>query len=60
MGNPSVTVEVLELPFPPHACRTDRSPLGTFDGCPVCGGAMAPEHAHFRCSDCGWRDSCCD
>lgn len=59
----------LELPFPEagepvvvddRACRLERSPLGTFAGCPMCGGAMAPEHAHFRCCACGWRDSCCD
>lgn len=39
---------------------TDRSPLGTFERCPQCEGEMRPEHAHFRCVDCGWRDSCCD
>jgi hypothetical protein len=63
MGRRTVTVEELELPFPPFdppACHLDRSPLGTFDACPLCGGAMAPEHAHFRCGSCGWRDSCCD
>lgn len=56
-------VEVLELPFPPFeagTCLQPRSPLGTFPGCPLCGGALAPEHAHFRCGACGWRDSCCD
>ena len=37
-----------------------RSPLGVFDECPHCGGGMAPEHAHYRCTSCGWRDSCCD
>lgn len=37
-----------------------RSPLGTFLDCPHCGGDLAPEHAHFRCTGCGWRDSCCD
>ena len=42
----------------PPACS--RSPLGTFIDCPHCGGDMAPEHAHFRCTGCGWRDSCCD
>lgn len=41
----------------PAACR---SPLGTFAECPHCGSGMAPEHAHFRCTGCGWRDSCCD
>ncbi|MGA0356091.1 MAG: hypothetical protein ACPHO9_05020 [Ilumatobacteraceae bacterium] len=44
----------------PAAASTCRSPLGTFAECPHCGGDMAPEHAHFRCGSCGWRDSCCD
>jgi hypothetical protein len=61
----TIVVEELELPFPPAApvataCRWERSPFATFDECPVCGGEMAPEHAHFRCGSCGWRDSCCD
>ncbi|MBA2280313.1 MAG: hypothetical protein M3527_07620 [Actinomycetota bacterium] len=61
MANPVYAVEVLELPFPPHrACPTDRSALGTFADCPMCGSGLAPEHAHFRCTVCGWRDSCCD
>jgi len=37
-----------------------RSPLGTYAECPLCGSDLFPEHAHFRCSGCGWRDSCCD
>jgi hypothetical protein len=37
-----------------------RSVQGTFPECPLCGGALFPEHAHFKCSGCGWRDSCCD
>lgn len=27
--------------------------------CPVCGIEMRPEHAHYRCLQCGYRDSCC-
>jgi len=27
--------------------------------CPTCGTAMQPEHAHYRCLRCGYRDSCC-
>ena len=42
----------------PAGCA--RSPLGTFPECPHCGGSLRPEHAHFRCESCGWRDSCCD
>ncbi|HEU5151183.1 MAG TPA: hypothetical protein VFU19_11835 [Iamia sp.] len=25
-----------------------------------CGGPMVPEHAHYRCTICFQRDSCCD
>jgi hypothetical protein len=58
-------IEELELPFPPpsprvESCGWERSPFGTFDECPMCSGELAPEHAHFRCGRCGWRDSCCD
>jgi hypothetical protein len=27
--------------------------------CPACGIEMHPEHAHYRCPQCGYRDSCC-
>lgn len=27
--------------------------------CPDCGVQMSPEHAHYRCPSCGYRDSCC-
>jgi len=27
--------------------------------CPSCGAEMIPEHAHYRCNSCGYRDSCC-
>ena len=27
--------------------------------CPSCGTQMQPEHAHYRCPACGYRDSCC-
>jgi hypothetical protein len=42
----------------PVACEMSRH--GIFLDCPQCGGDMAPEHAHYRCTGCGWRDSCCD
>lgn len=57
-GAATIVVEEPELPFPP-ACPA-RNPLGTFPACPMCDGPLAPEHAHFRCTACGWRDSCCD
>jgi hypothetical protein len=59
----AVEFEELELPFddPAYAptCVVARDPRGTFPCCPLCGGELRPEHAHFRCA-CGWRDSCCD
>jgi hypothetical protein len=75
MGRRTLVVEELELPFPPFdraaapaapavptaAARPgEQSPFSNFDCCPMCGGELAPEHAHFRCGSCGWRDSCCD
>jgi Zn finger protein HypA/HybF involved in hydrogenase expression len=27
--------------------------------CPQCDGQMQPEHAHYKCTRCGYRDSCC-
>ena len=39
-----------------------QAPRGTCDlsmTCPTCGTLMAPEHAHYRCGTCGYRDSCC-
>ncbi len=27
--------------------------------CPTCATLMEPEHAHYRCPRCGYRDSCC-
>jgi hypothetical protein len=51
--------EIVDEPAPAPTCRINRDPLGTFPCCPLCGGELRPEHAHFRCA-CGWRDSCCD
>lgn len=39
---------------------TCRTRYGTFHECPHCGSQLQPEHAHFKCFTCGWRDSCCD
>jgi hypothetical protein len=27
--------------------------------CPTCLVEMLPEHAHYKCPQCGYRDSCC-
>ncbi len=39
-----------------------QAPRGTCDlasTCPNCSTLMQPEHAHYRCLTCGYRDSCC-
>jgi hypothetical protein len=39
-----------------------EAPRGTCDlamTCPNCSTLMQPEHAHYRCATCGYRDSCC-
>lgn len=39
-----------------------ESPRGSCDlsmTCPQCSTLMQPEHAHYRCLTCGYRDSCC-
>jgi len=28
--------------------------------CERCGGSMKPEHAHFKCAQCGWLTHCCE
>lgn len=38
----------------------ERSVHATFERCPQCEGEMRPEHAHWVCTRCRWRDSCCD
>jgi hypothetical protein len=45
---------------PAAACPASSSPFAIFAECPHCAGEMRPEHAHYRCAACGWRDSCCD
>lgn len=44
----------------PPAFDQCRARYGTFAECPLCGSGLIPEHAHFKCTSCGWRDSCCD
>ena len=48
----------LELPFPAVTAAACR--FATFAECPMCGADLVPEHAHYRRTTCGWRDSCCD
>lgn len=33
--------------------------IDTSTQCDWCGGRKIPEHAHYKCVECGQRDSCC-
>jgi hypothetical protein len=37
-----------------------RPRFAVVESCPQCDGLLTPEHTHFRCATCGWRDSSCD
>jgi hypothetical protein len=46
--------------FRPTSARAAQTPRGTSDlesMCPTCHTLMQPEHAHYRCATCGYRDS---
>jgi len=58
--NTAVNTDALRNEKRAESASSCRSPLGTYPECPLCGGDLFPEHAHFKCSGCGWRDSCCD
>ncbi len=34
--------------------------VDTSEMCIWCGEFMKPEHAHYRCHNCGQRDACCE
>jgi hypothetical protein len=54
----SIYRQSVQPPPPTRTVTTDRScDLSTT--CPVCLSEMTPEHAHYRCAKCGYRDSCC-
>lgn len=64
--DPSVPRKKLTTPPPStlerSAGTSSEAPRGTCDlasTCPTCGTLMQPEHAHYRCQTCGYRDSCC-
>jgi hypothetical protein len=41
------------------AATTPRGTCDLASTCPNCSTLMQPEHAHYRCATCGYRDSCC-
>jgi len=49
---PAVIVSEEPAPDPVKTCDLSTT-------CPNCGSQMQPEHAHYKCGACGYRDSCC-
>lgn len=43
--------------LPPEAVPLTKADLSIT--CPTCSTLMQPEHAHYKCPRCGYRDSCC-
>jgi hypothetical protein len=49
-----VAAEAAPADEPPPEKQCDLSTT-----CPNCSSQMLPEHAHYKCAACGYRDSCC-
>jgi Zn finger protein HypA/HybF involved in hydrogenase expression len=46
--------------LPPEAIQAVRLAKADLSiTCPTCTTLMQPEHAHYKCPRCGYRDSCC-
>ena len=43
----------------PEPGTAPRASCDLASTCPNCNTVMQPEHAHYRCLTCGYRDSCC-
>ena len=54
---PAAEFETLLARTSQHAAQAQKCDLSTI--CPTCSIEMQPEHAHYRCAKCGYRDSCC-
>lgn len=50
-------IEADAEPAMPDAAAIAQCELATT--CPTCTVEMLPEHAHYKCPVCGYRDSCC-
>ncbi|HEX4450067.1 MAG TPA: hypothetical protein VH143_04300 [Kofleriaceae bacterium] len=43
----------------PVAIEAEPAQCDLTTTCPTCMIEMQPEHAHYKCPKCGYRDSCC-
>jgi len=48
-----------QAPREPRPVEQRPSTCDLSTTCPNCDLPMRPEHAHYRCDRCGYRDSCC-
>lgn len=48
----------IEVERPQVCCQIEVPDTST--NCVHCGHEMRPEHAHYRCDNCGQRDACCE
>ncbi|MFZ9707719.1 MAG: hypothetical protein ACO3CG_07765, partial [Ilumatobacteraceae bacterium] len=44
------------MPAATVAASSCNTRFAIFSECPQCGHALHPEHAHYKCAGCGWRD----
>lgn len=56
---PPSTIDHSETVEAGHAFQSPRGSCDLASMCPTCNTLMQPEHAHYRCMTCGYRDSCC-
>jgi hypothetical protein len=56
---PPTTPAPTPAPEPKLDGEAPKSTCDLASSCPHCGTMMQPEHAHYRCLTCGYRDSCC-
>jgi hypothetical protein len=59
MDETTIAEPLTAEPLPPEPPPAMQKTCELSTVCPDCGVAMSPEHAHYRCPSCGYRDSCC-
>jgi hypothetical protein len=52
VSKPPTVINADDSQEPPEQCDLSIT-------CPNCNIEMQPEHAHYKCAACGYRDSCC-
>lgn len=58
-GGPASAPSTAQAPQGDLVSNQGKPGCALGDLCLACGGKLVPEHAHYRCSQCHQRDSCC-